>query len=247
LQCELARQPLQVSRLDPLEKDLLHESQPEQRIRETELLQAHERAWAGPVADVCIKWMFHRGFVAFIEISAQQFVAHAPALFAAHPIRFATIQKPQRYVRGLADSPCLARLTGLSLGQNDLTAEDLEYLLGSCHFPQLKQLILSNNRLSDRHAALIASAAPLHSLEVLDLAYNDIRNRGVQTLVGSPILAQLNTLLLQKNSVRTLGAKALAESPFLQHLRFLDLRGNPIPRTSVDLLRQRFGREIFEI
>jgi uncharacterized protein (TIGR02996 family) len=244
LQCELAQSPVQPSRLDPLEKDFVHDGPAELRIREAELLREHERLWFGAVGERCSKWMFHRGFVAFVELPASSFVEHGSRLFAEHPIRAATIMG----ITGLADrvARCshLASLNGLSIGPNRMDRDDLEQLLQSEHFPRLKRLILIRNQLTYNHAMQLARSPRFDQLQELDLTGNEIRNTGAAAIVHAPTLANLQSLHFNSNSIRLLGARATAESPYLQQLKYLDLRNNQIPRRGIDLVRARFGRSV---
>ena len=244
IQCELAQLPVQPSRLDPLEKDLVHDGPAELRIREAELLREHERQWLGPVADHCSKWMFHRGFVEFVEVHAMLFVHHGSRLFAEHPIRAATVIGITGLVDKVAKCPHLARLNGLSLGPTRMYPPVLEELLNSEYSPRLSRLILIQNTLSDSHSTALAGADRLSQLVELNLTGNDIRNDGVETLVNSATFLHLESLHFNKNSIRLLGARAIAESPYLQQLQYLDVRNNPIPRRGIDLIRARFGRGV---
>jgi uncharacterized protein (TIGR02996 family) len=244
LQCELAREPVQPSRLDPLEKDFVHDGPAELRIREAELLREHERQWLGSVAEHCSKWMFHRGFVEFIEVAALHFVQHGSRLFAEHPIRAATIMGISGIVDQVAKCPHLARLNGLSIGSTRTYTFVLQELLASEHFPRLSRLIMIRNHLSDSSATELANADRLNQLHELNLTANDIRNDGAESIVNSPTLANLKSLHFNTNSIRLLGARAIAESPYLQHLQYLDLRNNAIPRRGIDLIRARFGRNV---
>lgn len=242
IQCELAKQPVQPSRLDPLEKDYNHDGPAELRFREAELLRENWREWLGSVRGSCTKWSFHRGFIEFIEIDAARFVELASQLFSEHPIRAATIR------HGPADqiAKCsqLMGLTGLSLGPHTLTLDALELLLGSTYFPRLKRLIMVHNRLTDEHMALLTRSRSLTELQELNLTGNDIRNDGVQMLASAANLKDLQSLHLNSNSIRLLGARAIANSPYLQQLKYLDVRNNPIPRRGIDVIRERFGRGV---
>lgn len=244
LQCELAQSPVQPSRLDPLEKDFVHDGPAELRIREAELLREHERLWLGAVGERCSKWMFHRGFVAFVELPASSFVAHGSQLFAEHPIRTATLMGISGIMDQVAKCPHLARLNGLSIGPTRTYAFALVELLNSEHFPRLSRLNLIQNRLSDSAATVLANADRLNQLLELNLTDNDIRNDGAEALVNAVTFSNLQSLHFNKNSIRLLGARAIAESPYLQQLQYLDLRNNQIPRRGIDLVRARFGRSV---
>jgi hypothetical protein len=220
---------------------LLHDGPAELRIRESELLREHERSWLGDVPDHCSKWMFHRGFVEYVEIPAVNFIRHGSEMFSQQPIRSALVSfrhavEVGQYPPDWTDCPSAA--TGWKPKTWSSWAES---------FSHLHRLIMIRNELSDSHVALLTSSDRLDQLQVLDLTDNDVRNHGVHSIVNSPNLKKLTSLILNTNSVRLLGARAIAESPYLRELRHLDLRNNQIPRRGIDLVRARFGRNVCEV
>ena len=56
--------------------------------RAAKILKKHKKAWSGPLAQRGVVESFEtrRGFVALLELSAAQFVRHAKAIFAHHPM-----------------------------------------------------------------------------------------------------------------------------------------------------------------
>ncbi len=140
--------------------------------RERELLQAHGRAWAAPLADLITGHKFHRGLIGEVTLPLDRFLEVAPALFAAAPIQHVDLTKPRTRWAELLRSPHLARLSSLGLARLDLTDDD---------------------------ARTLAGAEALRTLRWLSLSQNHIGRAGVEALAASPWLAELDVLYLSRN------------------------------------------------
>src|SRR5262245_48470304 len=57
--------------------------------RERELVGEFESQWAADIEPLVDYWVFHRGFIEEIALSACQFVAHCHRLFRFAPVRIA--------------------------------------------------------------------------------------------------------------------------------------------------------------
>jgi uncharacterized protein (TIGR02996 family) len=75
LQCRLAALPPD----DPGIKEM--------HSRELQLLRSHQDQWVGDLKRVVISFLFARGFVSWVAVSAPKFVEHGDWLFAQAPIR----------------------------------------------------------------------------------------------------------------------------------------------------------------
>jgi uncharacterized protein (TIGR02996 family) len=140
--------------------------------RERDLLKAHARAWAAPLADLIGGYKFHRGLIGEVTLPLDRFFDVAPALFAAAPIQHLNLTRPRTRWAELLRSPHLAHLSSLAL-------EDLD--------------------LGDEDARAIARADALRALHYLSLANNRIGPAGVEALAASPYLARLDVLDLSNN------------------------------------------------
>lgn len=140
--------------------------------REDELLKAHGRAWAAPLADLIAGYKFHRGLIGEVTLPLDRFLDVAPTLFAAAPIQHVNLTQPRTRLAELLRSPHLARLSSLALAS-----------LG----------------LDDGDARTIARADALRTLHYLSLAHNKIGEAGVEALAASPFLARLDVLDLTNN------------------------------------------------
>ena len=113
----------------------------------------------------------------------------------------------------------LVRLDTLDLAGNRLDALESIALLRA-----LRVLIISDNELTD-----LSPLASLTSLEILDFSDNNVSDL-------SPLraLRRLRQLNLDNNQVRD-----IAPLTSLPQLRRVELSGNPLPRSTLSMLRQR--------
>lgn len=140
--------------------------------RDRELLKAHGRTWAAPLADLITDYKFHRGLIGEVTLSVDRFLEVAPTLFAAAPIQHVNLTMPRTRWSELLRSPYLARLASMALHRLDL---------------------------GDEEAKAIAKAEGMRSLHWLSLARNKIGTEGVEALAASPWLARLDVLDLSFN------------------------------------------------
>jgi uncharacterized protein (TIGR02996 family) len=170
----------------------------ELRAREQALLVAHGARWleplrgrGGPLESAATHAQFQRGFVAVVWMSAAWFVARAGALFARAPARE-------------------LRVTGA-------TIEEFAALVGSEHLVRLTGLDLSDRRLGDDTARVLAR---------------------------HPESAALHTLRLSGCGLTDTAAHRLAAVPFHWPLRELNVRLNAISAIGLAALRERFGEAV---
>ena len=117
-------------------------------------------------------WGFERGFIAFIRMEPENFVALGKRLFEMAPIQHADLYDGSEPVRSLFDSPHLANLDSLSLWRTKLTDDD---------------------------AIAIANCEPLSRATWLDLRDNEITLRGVRAMAESPYMQNKIVLDLRGN------------------------------------------------
>ena len=245
VQCTLAR----IEGDDPRRPDLAR--------REEQLLEAHKAewvkevpAWAGKAAE------FRRGFVAEVGAGVKTFLSNAAGLFARAPVTRLFTRTDRAPLEALTDSPYLATLRDLSVGDADPAG--VARLLASPHAAGLRGLHLVALA---GFAARFAELAPvLQSPKLVELTRLSIRHVGfdradVRRFVRLPALRGLEALRLESwdatdTSLRELAAadlpklrsldlacnqamtdetvRALAESEHLRNLTFLDLRNSRV-------------------
>jgi uncharacterized protein (TIGR02996 family) len=226
LQCALAR----LSEDDPNKQEL--------QTREKALLLDHERDWLGALGSVAERWAFRRGFLQAVALSADTFLKHADAIFAAGPVREVRLHRAEGRTAALADCPHLDRVVALSLAGSPIGAAGLDELLSSAYLGGLRVLLLWRCRLGDRGAEVLAAAPCLQRLADLRLDQNDIRSEGVRALVWSRPLSRLRRLDLSRNTIGDAGAEALASASGMRGLRKLYLVSTQVGSRGVSALVQ---------
>jgi ATP-dependent DNA helicase RecQ len=206
VQCRLAEMPAGDRQRRPLEE----------RVRE--LLKEHEAVWVRPFRALVTAWEFHRGFVEWARLPAEEFLRGGGELFRFEPVRCL-------HVHGMSDlnvslvlaSWHLMRLTGLDLSGNVLKTAGLRALLDSTRLGGLRELHLNGCGLGDAGVALLA------------------KSRRVATLAA---------LSLDDNRLGDAGGRALLRSSHLGNVRVLSLRQNRLSERCQQELRTRFGERV---
>jgi uncharacterized protein (TIGR02996 family) len=140
--------------------------------RERQLLAAHGRAWAAPLADLIAGYAFHRGFIGEVTLPVDRFLDVAPTLFAAAPIQHVNLTAPRTRWAELLRSQHLARLTSLALEDLGLDDSDAIVIAKSEALRALRWLSLANNRIGRSGVEALAASSWLASIVVLDLSNN---------------------------------------------------------------------------
>src|SRR5438874_7243327 len=87
-----------------IERPRLPRSDPrraELKAREDELLRRHREDWEGPLADVVSRADFRRGFIDYVFVMAEKFLAHADMLFAWAPITSVKLRDTAGHLRAI--------------------------------------------------------------------------------------------------------------------------------------------------
>jgi hypothetical protein len=148
------------------------------------------------------------------------------------------------WIRQLAVSPNLRKVTHLSLRCNDLNPVTLvETLVGSPHLGGLTALSLRGCNISAGAVAVLAGAPLLARLTALDLGGDTTGAAGLRALLGSPYLRELSDLDVSGghamrqdwvggyttySNIDDEGALALGASPAAARLTRLNLAWNDI-------------------
>jgi uncharacterized protein (TIGR02996 family) len=196
IQCELARWLSDLQRRTELQE------------RAQELLDWHQQAWLGPLAERCVEHRFERGLL-HVAMQARRFGARRFASEAADLFERALVGRvrlvrqqhsPGLPVQGLA-APQLASVAALDLNDFHLNDDGLRQLVESPHTSLLTWLDLSNNFLTDRGVQILAESPLARQLTWLDLRNNHLSAAGVDALLASPLGLRLNWLDLHGNQL----------------------------------------------
>ncbi|MCR9201548.1 MAG: TIGR02996 domain-containing protein [Planctomycetaceae bacterium] len=230
IQCELASPSDDLDRRDVLDR------------RQEQLRSRHERKWVQILREKVTSWTFRCGFVESVEVSAEQFLKHADAIFAATPIRSLTVTSASNLLDRIVAHPRVAELEGLHLERSELSVTDTQ-CIAQVSFRRLNSLRLSSCRLVD------ATFLPLLDLNVpslrdADFSANRLRNHSFTALSVSRAFHGITELNVMANEIRQTGAQQFAGSPGFPDLELLDIRGNPIGRSGARALFERFGQAL---
>jgi uncharacterized protein (TIGR02996 family) len=141
VQCALAQMPDDAPRRDVF------------RQRDVVLREQYRAEWSGPLAGLASEWDFHRGFPDDVKIEARAFLSHAPALFAALPIRRMELRDVAGHLPQIGQSPYLARLRDLKVSGTHVGNALPKALAASPHLRGLARLNLDRNGIGDDGAA----------------------------------------------------------------------------------------------
>lgn len=196
-QCRLARLPAKDSRTLELE------------TRQRELLAEFEQGWVGAVGSLVNWWVFRRGFVEEIGLTATNFVKSGQRLFELAPIQEVHLYHVHTNLEPLISAPFLAKTEYLDLSSNPVRDQGAKLLACSAHLSRVRGLNLTSSGISDAGLEALARSPHLTGLRELYLCDNHISDAGVRVLTSSPLARRLTTLYLRFNSIGTDGANLL--------------------------------------
>lgn len=206
------------------------------------LLKTRRKEWTAELTKARLgnKFLFRRGFVEGLTLTAERFVVVAPKLFQLAPVRLVHFPYAVRETSALAASEHLARLTGAGLDWMCTCGtcpvhDELRELFESPHAANLTTLVLSRDRMNHTEVGRLCRSPYLVGLEALDLSHNVVGGRGLKHLGGSR-MTKLARLDVGDNELTLEDVKAVAEGPRFAGLRSLSLRGNDLGVMAARLL-----------
>jgi uncharacterized protein (TIGR02996 family) len=234
---DLIRTQCELERLD----DETRRPALERRARD--LLKRRRKEWTEPLSKAKLgsKYVFRRGFVEELTLTAERFVVVAESLFALAPVRLIKFPYAVRETSVLAASPHLSRLSGADLEWMCTCGtcpihDELHELYASPHAANLTTLSLARDRMDAAEVNLLCQSPHLAKLETLNLAQNTIGLRGLGHLAESPQLSRLTHLDLSANELTIEDVRVLTEAPRFGGLKTLRLRDNALGVTAARLL-----------
>jgi uncharacterized protein (TIGR02996 family) len=188
--------------------------------RERDLIARFGASWAGPVVRQAYGYTFRRGFVEEITVEAAMFLDLGERLFDAAPIRLVRLIQARSVLGRLFQSPLLSRVRALHLTECKIGNEGAILLADCPHLADLRTLRLGENALDDQAVEVLTDSPYLTNLNSLALPGNLIGDFGARLLAACDRFPHLATLDLSANQIGDAGAAALANSP---HLRLAQL------------------------
>jgi len=202
---------------------------------ERRLLSRYAEEWAKHYSGLATGPVFQRGFIEEAKVTARQFLARAPALFEAGPLRHLHILDVGSQLRAVLHSPHLAKLSGLTIYAQHLGPPLARAIGDSPYLEGLRRLTLARNELGDEGVEHLVLSPSLKSLEELDLGENEIGQVGARLLARCPRFGKLSKLQLAGNAIGPLGAETIAASDQLSKLTQIGLKATRLggPRSSL--------------
>lgn len=167
--------------------------------REHELWRKHYAQWGHYIQRYCRDarapdaydqgWGFHRGFIGFVRMEPENFVALGERLFRMAPIQHADLYDGSEPVRPLFDSPELAKLDSLSLWRTGLTDDDAIAIAKCEPLSRATWLDLRDNQITLKGVRALAESPYMHNKIVLDLRGNPFDPGDIPSYDGAGTLA----------------------------------------------------------
>jgi uncharacterized protein (TIGR02996 family) len=216
-----------------LARECDHLDRPAWSRREEELLRAHGKRWAGPLATKGNTYRFHRGFVEVLKTDLPWFLKAGDKPWQ-HPLRMLTAHgAAANDLRRLARLPQLARLAVLNIS-SQARATTFAVLAGSSHLRGLRGLGINGAPIGEEGLQALLDSPAANHLTHLNLTGTSIRTQGVVRLAGSARMSRLVALDLSCNGLTIEALRALDASPHLGNLRWLNLWLNDLGDAGVE-------------
>lgn len=193
-----------------------------------QLMTANYDAWTRVAKDVAEGWVFRRGLIDEVTLTAESFVERAATLFASHPIRKVAITD----INGDAEdrvpaSENLGRVRKLSLRGDGVGRTLCEALASSPHTASLQELHFGTHTIDAACTGALAAAEHFQP-HMLALTANPLGNKGVKALLTTDFLDSCRKLYLSNTGIDDVGLRALIESDHTGALELLCVSNNEI-------------------
>jgi uncharacterized protein (TIGR02996 family) len=137
----------------------------------------------------------------------------------------------------LGDSPGVAGIEELDLGESAYSDDLLESLAESKPWPALRSLNLYRNLFEAPGLRALANAPMMSTITRLEMARGLFHDEGVRELLRSSYLPRLRHLNLQENALHSPVIRSLVSIPFTQ-LEVLDLSSNELGAAAIRQLAE---------
>jgi uncharacterized protein (TIGR02996 family) len=204
--------------------------------RNHKLLSQYGDTWAADIVGRGVNEVrFERGFVAAVTATGPAFIRRGDAWTAGTPLRNLTLRGVAGNAARLAGCPHLARISSLTIADNQFSDYDLAALVRSRYWLGLSELCLSGSssmvcgRIGDHGLAALASSSVLASLTDLTIdSDGSIGSAGVKAIADATVPTQMQRLQITETSIDDRGAMALAGGAGLSALKDLRIAGGAI-------------------
>ncbi|MGH1341099.1 MAG: TIGR02996 domain-containing protein [Nannocystales bacterium] len=142
------------------------------RQRIQELLDTYGSVWTQGIDAWIDGFLFLRGFVGLIRLSASNFVNHADEIHALAPVQHLDLSAVRDVDEALADSAALAKIRTLRMDGCGLHDLHLQLVADSPHAANLRWLSVADNHLTIASAEALAASPHLRDLEFAQFRSN---------------------------------------------------------------------------
>jgi hypothetical protein len=146
----------------------------EVRKQANDLINANRKTWAGAVATLVDDFAFHRGLIARVTLSVDDFVERAKELVSLAPIQHLDLHRPATRWDELVALPQLDQIVSFEIAR-------------------------AASEVGDAQAIALARSRHAAGLRWIGLAENAIGRAGVEALAASPYLKEVVFLSLRGN------------------------------------------------
>jgi uncharacterized protein (TIGR02996 family) len=148
------------------------------------LLDEHREAWVEPIAPFVEEAIFHRGFVASIRLSAQDWLDHHETILALEPVQHLFITEMDASFEEFIHHPSLAQMRKLSMASLGLDDEDLAHVCSSDSLTNLRLLWITGNNIGREGVECLIDPDTLPKLYDVALAGNGYNPTMIVHTVG---------------------------------------------------------------
>ncbi|MBA2542170.1 MAG: TIGR02996 domain-containing protein, partial [Deltaproteobacteria bacterium] len=213
---------------------------PALRAAEKRLLDAHQVAWAGPVATIAgtpstkPEVTFRRGFVERI-VTTDDVLARLGAVYRVAPL-LSTLALKGRLSREHWVDPAIRRICALEVELPSLDEPEVTALSSHPYFDHLEALTVSTEAefadndpaIAEAHLQDLAASPHLAKLKTLRFTNHRFDARMTAVLTGDAAAWSIHHLALTACAIDDAAVTSLLDGPRASALQTLDLRGNPI-------------------
>jgi len=141
-------------------------------VYEGNLIRKYGDQWASDLHRLTSWWVYVRGFVEWVKLDAEAFLAAAPELYRRAPVLHLDLTGVKPAAAALFASPYLERIVSLNLWDNDLGDAEADTLARSPHLSRLTWLDLGHNQIGAAGIEALAASERLPRVGYLGLRYN---------------------------------------------------------------------------
>jgi Ran GTPase-activating protein (RanGAP) involved in mRNA processing and transport len=174
----------------------------------------------------------------YISSDDVKIICNYPGIKSVRVLDLADNQINDEALPVLFESENLAQLEELYLGINFLIGEGLTEIACSSQIKlgNLKNLVISDNRLTDASVADFIRSKNFPNLESLDVGWNEVGNETAKALANATSFSGLKTLILERSYIELEGLKEMVQGDLMDQLQELNISANKFKDEAVQMI-----------